>query len=69
MKFAKSLLAVATGLAIAVSANAADDGKLKIGMSFQEMNNPYFVTMQEALEEACASIGAEVVVTDARHDI
>lgn len=69
MKFAKSLLAVATGLAIAVTANAADDGKLKIGMSFQEMNNPYFVTMQEALEEACASIGAEVVVTDARHDI
>ena len=32
--------------------------KLKIGMTFQELNNPYFVSMQEALKEAAASIGA-----------
>ena len=70
MKLTKTTLAVATTAAIAsfsFGANAAD--KLKIGMSFQEMNNPYFVTMKEALEEACASVGAEVVITDARHDI
>lgn len=42
---------------------------LKIGMSFQELNNLYFVVMREALEEACDSIGAEVLVTDARHDV
>ena len=42
---------------------------LKIGMSFQEMNNPYFVTMKQALEEAAASIGATVVIADARHDV
>ncbi|MDR0441173.1 MAG: ABC transporter substrate-binding protein [Candidatus Accumulibacter sp.] len=42
---------------------------LKIGMSFQELNNPYFVTMKQALEEAAASIGATVAITDARHDI
>jgi ribose transport system substrate-binding protein len=42
---------------------------LKIGMSFQEMNNPYFVTMQKALRTAAASIGATVVVTDAHHDV
>jgi ribose transport system substrate-binding protein len=42
---------------------------LKIGMSFQEINNPYFVTMKQALEEAAASIGATVIVTDARHDV
>ena len=42
---------------------------LKIGMSFQELNNPYFVTMKQALEEAAASIGATVVITDARHDV
>lgn len=42
---------------------------IKIGMSFQEMNNPYFVTMQKALRTAAASIGATVVVTDAHHDV
>jgi ribose transport system substrate-binding protein len=38
-------------------------------MTFQELNNPYFVTMKQALEEAAASIGATVVTTDARHDV
>lgn len=42
---------------------------LTIGMTFQEMNNPYFVTMQKALNEAANSIGAKVVVTDAHHDV
>jgi len=42
---------------------------LKIGVSFQEMNNPYFVTMKEALEQASKSIGAELIVTDSRHDV
>lgn len=48
------------------TANAAP---LKIGMTFQELNNPYFVTMQKALNDAAASIGATVVVTDAHHDV
>ncbi len=56
------------GLMAAGSATAQDDG-LKIGMTFQELNNPYFVSMQEALNEAAAQIGAEVVVTDAGHDV
>ncbi|MDB6452977.1 ABC transporter substrate-binding protein [Falsirhodobacter sp. 20TX0035] len=55
-------------LALAAAPAMAQDG-LKIGMSFQEMNNPYFVSMQEALNEAAESIGAEVVVTDAAHDV
>lgn len=42
---------------------------LKIGMSFQELNNPYFVTMKQGLMDAAASIGATVIVTDARHDV
>ena len=41
----------------------------KIGMSFQEMNNPYFVSMREALENAAKSVGAPLVITDARHDV
>jgi ribose transport system substrate-binding protein len=58
--------ALATALALPVSSHAAP---LRIGMTFQELNNPYFVTMQKALDEAAASIGAQVIVTDAHHDV
>ena len=59
------LLAAALG---AGSAQAATT-PLKIGMTFQELNNPYFVTMQKALRDAAATMGATVVVTDAHHDV
>jgi len=52
-----------------IAAPAAHAAPLKIGMTFQELNNPYFVTMQKALNEAAASTGATVVVTDAHHDV
>lgn len=61
-----SLVALALGM-LPLGAQAASP--LKIGMTFQELNNPYFVSMQEALKEAAASIGAQVVVTDAAHDV
>ena len=64
--FAVSMAALAATTAIPA---AAQDAKLKIGMTFQELNNPYFVSMQEALKEAAATLGAEVVVTDAGHDV
>jgi ribose transport system substrate-binding protein len=41
----------------------------KIGMSFQEMNNPYFVSMKAALDDATAQLGASVRVADAHHDV
>ncbi len=52
-------------------ANAAssENRRLRIGMSFQELNNPYFAVMKEALDEAGRSLGAEIMVTDARHDL
>lgn len=42
---------------------------LKIGMSFQELNNEYFVVMKESFEDACESIGAQPIITDASHDV
>lgn len=51
------------------SAPAAKGRVLKIGMSFQELDNPYFTVMKQALDEAGRSLGAEVFVTDARHDL
>ncbi len=64
----KMLLSATAALALFVTPALAQE-KLKIGMTFQELNNPYFVSMQEALIEAAASIGAEVIVTDAAHDV
>ena len=52
-----------------LGASGAQAAPLKIGMTFQELNNPYFVTMQKALNDAAATIGAEVVITDAHHDV
>jgi ribose transport system substrate-binding protein len=38
-------------------------------MSFQELNNEYFVVMKESFEDACESIGAQPIITDASHDV
>jgi ribose transport system substrate-binding protein len=42
---------------------------LRIGLSFQELDNPYFAAMKQAFDEAGHSIGAELFITDARHDV
>lgn len=60
--------AAALAFSLAAPAQSQEDG-LKIGMTFQEMNNPYFVSMQEALMAAAEDLGAEVVVTNAGHDV
>ena len=57
---------VTCGAALSVQAQAEP---LRIGMSFQELNNPYFVTMKAALEDAAKTLGAQVIITDAGHDI
>lgn len=80
MKKAKkilSLLIVATLGFVGCSQGAAEkpvtevaaNSKLVIGMSFQEMENPYFITMNEAVKEAADAVGATLVVTDAKHDV
>lgn len=62
-------LAMAGAATLALGAAGADAASLRIGMTFQELNNPYFVTMQKALRDAAATIGATVIVTDAHHDV
>ncbi|MFP8965666.1 ABC transporter substrate-binding protein [Pokkaliibacter sp. CJK22405] len=68
MKPALKGLATAITCSMALAATAHAD-PLKIAMSFQELNNPYFVVMKQSLEDAAKSIGAEVIVTDAHHDV
>ncbi len=60
------LLGAAALVAMTTAAGAAP---IRIGMTFQELNNPYFVTMQKALRKAAGTIGATVIVTDAHHDV
>ena len=60
--------ALVLGLSL-LGTSGAQAAPLKIGMTFQELNNPYFVTMQKALNDAATTIGAEVVITDAHHDV
>ena len=70
MKMNKKAISLVLGAALAAGVSVPSfAAEYKIGMSFQELNNPYFVTMQQALEEAAASIGAKVLITDARHDV
>ncbi|KTB59345.1 substrate-binding domain-containing protein [Pseudomonas allii] len=63
------LLAVSITLGTVAPAFADAAKPIRIGASFQEINNPYFVTMKNALEEAGATIGAKLIITDARHDV
>jgi len=65
-----------TGLAATLALGACDKQAAgpareapRIGMSFQEMNNPYFVSMKEALDAAAKQLGATVHVSDAHHDV
>ncbi len=49
--------------------NLSGGKPIQIGVSFQELDNPYFVVMKQAAEEAARSIGADLHITDARHDV
>lgn len=56
-------------LAAALAPLAQAAAPVKIGVSFQELNNQYFVTMKDALQKAAAQQGASIVFTDAHHDV
>ncbi len=62
-------IAIASALCMGSSFTAQAKDTLNIGMSFQEMNNEYFVVMKQSLEAAAADIGANLIITDARHDV
>ncbi len=63
------VMIAAVGCNRSPSPAAGAKNSLKIGVSFQEMDNPYFVTMKKAVDEMVATLNAEVFYTDAHHDI
>ena len=62
-------LATVSGCNRAASPAGVKRNTIKIGVAFQEMDNPYFVTMKKAIDEAITNLDAEVYYTDAHHDI
>lgn len=62
-------LALVAGAANAADSQKKPDKDLVIGMSFQDMNNPYFVTMKNALQKKVDAMGATLVTADAHHNI
>ncbi|MCR5084041.1 MAG: substrate-binding domain-containing protein [Succinivibrionaceae bacterium] len=54
----------------ALSSNpySANHRRIRFGVSIVQMNNPYYISMQNALKHAIGSIGATMVVANARDD-
>lgn len=44
------------------------EGDYKIGVSLSTLNNPFFVSIREGIEEKAKEEGAEVVISDAQND-
>ncbi|HBO24341.1 MAG TPA: LacI family transcriptional regulator [Providencia sp.] len=64
----KTLAVAASVITLGMAFNATAK-PVSVGMSFQELNNEYFVTMKEALESATGDIGAQLYISDAAHDV
>lgn len=62
-------LGTITGLLSLSLLGSAVAKELKIGVSFQEMNNAYFVSMKESADDMAKDIGAKIYFADARHDV
>lgn len=66
--FKKTLPVILAGGMLLASQSALAK-QITIGVSFQEMNNDYFVSMKQALEQAAGDIGAKLYIADAHNDV
>ena len=51
-----------------VNDNSDEDGNIKIGLSVSTLNNPFFVSLRDAIVEDADSKGYEIVVVNAQDD-
>ncbi|MFD1849554.1 ribose ABC transporter substrate-binding protein RbsB [Oceanobacillus bengalensis] len=51
-----------------VNNDSESDGKVKIGLSISTLNNPFFVSLRDAIVEDAESKGMEIVVVNAQDD-
>lgn len=50
----------------APAADAEDDKQISIGLTFLNLDNPFFVAFKAAAEEACAEAGVNLVFSDSK---
>ncbi|MET0331402.1 MAG: ABC transporter substrate-binding protein [Dyella sp.] len=65
----KSLLGCTALLAYAIAGSLHAAEPIKVGVSFQELNNQYFVTMKNALQQQAGKDNLQLLFTDAHHDV
>ncbi|NLL37196.1 MAG: substrate-binding domain-containing protein [Fretibacterium sp.] len=69
MKKVLCVLLAAALLLVSGSAAMASLEKPKVGITVMVMNNPFFVSMVEAVKEEVAKLGGEVLVVDGNMDV
>ena len=52
----------------AASAPAASPGSITIGLALSTLNNPYFITMENAAKQEAAAKGVTLIVADGQND-
>jgi ribose transport system substrate-binding protein len=56
------------GSSTKTNSEAKDDGELKVGLSMNTLNNPFFVAVKEGAEAQAKEKGVDLVITDAQND-
>jgi ribose transport system substrate-binding protein len=56
------------GSSTKTDSKAKDDGQLKVGLSMNTLNNPFFVAVKEGAEAQAKEKDVELVITDAQND-
>lgn len=51
-----------------VTQSVSDGKELKVGVSISTLNNPFFVSLKEGIEEAAKEGDVKIVITDAQND-
>ena len=58
------VLVAAMLLSIGAFAHAEEESGIKIGLTFLNLDNPFFVSFKAAIEEACNEAGVELIFSD-----
>lgn len=56
------------GSSTKTDSGAKDDGQLKVGLSMNTLNNPFFVAVKEGAEAQAKDKDVDLVITDAQND-
>lgn len=73
MKFKKLLscgvvMAMVVSSLVGCSSSKGEDEKIKVGLSMNTLNNPFFVSVSEGAKKGAADLGIDIVVTDAQNE-